>query len=324
MSGAKIHGALLATAFLLAILTWNWEAPSEIELERVLVWQKDTSAVISVSYQSSGLDLALKRYSEDEAEVVFWAGFEINRQGRLGTSALDTLVFPLGQPGAKLIEDLAEFRVLRDLGDLARDRAVDFGLNAPAGTVSIEFSDGVERLEIGKTPVGSNDRYAWDSPEGTLYVIPADVIRPLILGSEALRERQVHYFLPEDITRVRIEVDDHERTMVRESSDIGGPAIWYPSGSPADSDITFTNFMERVAQISIEGFGKTAPRDSLVELMRIQYFGLEDEELGFLRFYTDSDQTSESYFVLSERTKVLAEAMALQAEIVAFDLTNIF
>ena len=42
MSGAKIHGALLGAAFLLAILTWNWEAPSEIELDRVLVWQKDS------------------------------------------------------------------------------------------------------------------------------------------------------------------------------------------------------------------------------------------------------------------------------------------
>ena len=82
--------------------------------------------------------------------------------------------------------------------------------------------------------------------------------------------------------------------------------------------------MERVAQISIEGFGKTPPRDSLFELMHIQYFGVEDEELGFLRFYTDSDKARESYFVLSERTKILAEAMALHAEIVASDLTNFF
>ena len=321
MIGTKIHGGLLAIALLLALQTWNREAPTEIELERILVWERDTSAVLSVTYRSSDMDLVLSRRSENDQS--FWAGSEVSYQDGVGDPNLDTLVFPLGLPGGKLIEDFAEFRVLRDLGGIGRDRADEFGLHEPEAAVSIEFSDGAEDLYLGKTPVGSEDRYAWDSPEGSLYVIPADVIRPLMLGSPALRERQVHYFLASDVLRVRIEVDGRERVMVRQPSEIGDPAIWHPPGSSGQPDLTFANFMQRVSQVSIEGFGKEVSVDSLAELMRIEYFDEDDEEIGFLELYTESDESGDNYYILSERTKILAEAVKSLAEMVALDLTDI-
>ena len=322
MIGARVHGGLLAIALLLALLTWNREAPTEIELERILVWERDTSAVLSIIYRSSDIDLVLSPRTENDQS--FWAGSEVSYQGGVGDSNPDTLVFPLGLPGSKLIEDFAEFRVLRDLGGIARDRADEFGLDEPEATVTIEFSDGVEDLFLGKAPVGSEDRYAWDSPEGSLYVIPEDVIRPLMLGSPALRERQVHYFLASDIARVRIEVDGQEQIMVRQPAEIGDPATWYPLGSPGQSDLTFANFMERVGQVSIEGFGKEVSVGLMVELMRIEYFDEDDEEIGFLELYTESDNSGEHYYIVSERTKILAEAVKSFVEMVALDLTEIF
>ena len=322
MIGAKIHGGLLAVALLLALQTWSREAPTEIELERILIWEQDTSAVLSVTYRSSDIDLALSRHTENGQS--FWAGSEVSYQDGAAPPNPDTLLFPLGLPGGKLIEDLAEFRVLRDLGGIGRDRADEFGLHEPEATVSIEFSDGVEDLYLGKTPIGSEDRYAWDSPEGSLYVIPADVIRPLMLGSPALRERQVHYFLASDVLRVRIEVNGRERVMVRQPSEIGDPATWYPLGLPEQPDLTFANFMQRIGQVSIEGFGKEVPVDSLVELMRIEYFDEDDEEIGFLELYTESEESGEDYYLLSERTKILAKAVKSIAEMIALDLTDIF
>ena len=321
MMGVKIHGALLAIALLLALQTWNREAPTEIEIERTLVWQRDTSAVLSIAYRSEGLDIDLRRHTENDES--FWAGSQVSYQGGSNVPAFDTLLFPLGLPGNKLIEDFAEFRVVRDLGDIARDRADEFGLDEPEATVFIEFSDGVQELHLGKAPVGSEDRYAWDPPEGSLYVIPADVIRPLMLGSEALRERQVHYFLASDIARVLIKVEGRERVMVRRPSEIGDPAVWYPLGSPEQPDLTFANFMERVGQISIEGFGEEVSAESLIELMRVEYFDENDEPIGFLELYTESREPGGNYYVFSERTKVLAGAIRSLAETVARDLENI-
>jgi hypothetical protein len=82
--------------------------------------------------------------------------------------------------------------------------------------------------------------------------------------------------------------------------------------------------MERVGQVSIEGFGKEVSVDSLAELMRIEYFDEDDEEIGFLELYTESDESGDNYYILSERTKILAEAVKSLAEMVALDLTDIF
>jgi hypothetical protein len=82
--------------------------------------------------------------------------------------------------------------------------------------------------------------------------------------------------------------------------------------------------MQRVGQVSIEGFGKEIPADSLAELMRIEYFNEDDEEIGFLELYTRSDASGDDYYILSERTKTLAETVKSLAEMVALDLTDIF
>ena len=92
MIGTKIHGGLLAIALLLAFQTWNREAPTEIELERILIWERDTSAVLSVTYRSSDMDLALSRHSENDQS--FWAGFEVSYQDGVGAVSYTHLTLP--------------------------------------------------------------------------------------------------------------------------------------------------------------------------------------------------------------------------------------
>ena len=82
--------------------------------------------------------------------------------------------------------------------------------------------------------------------------------------------------------------------------------------------------MERVGQVSIEGFGKEVSVGLMVELMRIEYFDEDDEEIGFLELYTESDDPGVHYYIVSERTKILAEAVKSLVEMVALDLTEIF
>ena len=111
--------------------------------------------------------------------------------------------------------------------------------------------------------------------------------------------------------------------MVRQRTEIGDPAVWHPLGSPGQADLTFANFMERVGQISIEGFGEEVSAESLIELMRVEYFDEDDEPIGFLELYTESRESGGNYYVFSERTKVLAGAIRSLAETVARDLENI-
>ena len=62
----------------------------------------------------------------------------------------------------------------------------------------------------------------------------------------------------------------------------------------------------------------------MIELKRIEYFNEDDEEIGFLELYTESDDSGEHYYILSEQTKILAEAVKSLVEMVALDLTEIF
>jgi hypothetical protein len=320
MRSVRVHAVLLMVASVAAFLTWTREAPTAEQLERPLVWERDTTELIGVSYRSGEYRLDIER-RDDRGDGFLW-GTEVRPSLSPGSVGVDTLDFPVGQPGGAVMNGFAEFRVLRELGALTPDRMTEFGLDEPDGLVTVRFGDESRVIEVGDAVHGGTDRYGRDPATEGVFVLPADLIGPLLTGSGAVRERRVHYFSDADVARVHVQALGRERVLDRRIRDPRGPAVWVPVDAPEDADQTFANFMERVGQLAIQGFDDHPTPESLESLVRIEYSGEDGETLGFLELFRSS--LAGDYYLSSERTRVPAGAIALLAQRVEQDLSTIF
>lgn len=330
MSGVRIHGALLLIALAWAFQTWTRERPTATERERALAWDRDTSSVRAVEYRSGRRDVRVTRRGQG-GEAYLW-GEEIvcpARSAPVGEGVVDvctdTLRYPLGIAGTELLADLSELRVLRDLGSLDADRLRELGLEDPSATLTIEFDDGVRRLHLGRAVFGGSDRYAWDPTGSRALVVPVDVIRPLETGSGALRERALHGFSDSDVAAARIEARGEQRVLRRVSSGAGSPVAWSSADDPQRPDPALSGFMERVGQLAIDGFEPDLSPDALERLLRVEYLDGRGEPVGFVTLYrAPGDPEGDLYFLMSERTRIVARAFPLLAERVAREIPALF
>ncbi len=336
MRGVKLHGALLALVLVWSALSWTQDRSSERLRERVLIWDRDTTAVESIAYRSGSRDVDLT-WRTDAAGPYLW-GFEVSRNrifqpagtrsdSAAGTPAdtirIDTLAFPLGMTGGDVVRNLSTFRVVRDLGVIPESERERFGVGDPYARLTVTFSNDVRELHVGDQTPGGSDRYALDGSSGSLYVIPADVFGPLDTGAGALRERRLHYFLPADVAKVEIHIGGQSRQMVRTDGGPGTPSTWSPPGSD-QPDPTFANFMERVGQLAIEDFEFRASVSPEERQARIDYYDEDDELMGFVELYRRTTPDGDAYYLVSERTRVPALGIRSLAERVFLDLAQLF
>jgi hypothetical protein len=314
----QIHGMLLLVVLALAVPTWTRERTRPTDIQGTLVWDRDTTDVLSITYRSPERQVEITRRS-DEGGSFLW-GQEVMPAADGASS--DTLRFPVGIPGSELVRAFAEFRVLRDLGPIGPDRSAGFGLDEPGASITVRLSDGDRVIEVGDSTYGGEDFYGGDAATGGVWVLPAQLVRPLRIGSGAIRERLVHYFQDSEVVSVRVEAQGQLREMRRQGGGPGPRAIWTPPDAPDRPDQTFANFMERVALLSIAGFDPDVRLETLERVLRVEYDSEGAELLGFVELFREPG--SGAYYLSSERTHGPARAVELLAERVAQDLPQIF
>ncbi len=341
--GIRVHGVLFAVVVLWAFQTWSRDAVRDEEGSRILVWEHDTTDVVAVRYRGPGKALEIQRRT-DVAGAFLWGteitsvesdgaglapsvgdvtGSDPPSQGAVEPPATpDTLAFPVGAPGHTLVARLAVMSVIRDLGPLSPEQKARFGLAEPAERIQVEFRDGHRELLLGDTAYGGSDRYAADSSSGKGYVVSSDVTRPLSIGEGALRERWLHHFSDAQVSRVRVEAGGGERIMARtaegEWTADGGAA---GQGSP---DAAFANFMQRVDQLAIAGYGASPPLAGIRLLLRVDYMAEDGDPLGFVELVRVDGAERDPYYVRSERTRTMARAVTALAERVEEGMGDIF
>ena len=311
MTGVRVHGALFALAVIGALLTWTRDSVPEAERELTLVWERDTTDVVSVHYRGPALDIEIRRLTDDDGAFL-WAT-EIK-----GADGQDTLAFPVGAPGNTLVGRLATLRVIRDLGVLSPEHEARFGLVESKERIAVQFGDELRELLLGDSTYASSDRYAVEPATGAGYVVSSDIVNPLRIGEGALRERWLHHFPAADIAMVRVAAGSGERTMARTDS-----GEWTEADG-GDPDTGFANFMQRVDQLAIAGYGDAPAPVTLRPLLRVEYLDDDGVSLGFTELVRDEGAERDPYYVRSERTRVLARAVTTLAERVEQGLGEIF
>ena len=314
MRDLKLHAGLFAVAVVAALLTWNRGTESEADRGLVLAWERDTTDIVSVRYRSPTMDVEIQRQSDADGAFL-WA---IESRGPQNP---DTLQYPGGVPAHTLVGRLATLRVIRDLGELGPADLARYGLDASDERITVQFRDSRRELVLGDSVFGGADRYVVEPATGAGYVLANDIVNPLRIGEGALRERWLHHYQDADVATVRVAAGagGGERTMGR-----GESGEWTPAGS-TEPDAGFANFMERVGQLAIAGYGAepSAP-GNLVPLLRVDYLDAGGAALGFVELLRDSAAQRDPYYIRSERTRILARAVTTLAERVEQGLGEAF
>ncbi len=307
----RFHAALFVVAVVAAILTWNRDIVPADERARPLAWQRDTTEVVSVRLVHPEIDMEIQRRVDDRGDFLW--GTQVT-----GATLADTLEFPAGAPAHTLVGRLAGLRVIRELGPLSPVMQTEFGLDEPWGTLTVNFGDEERTLLLGDSTFASTDRYAADQATWSGYVVPGDVVSPLRIGQGALRERWLHRFQSDEVSRVRLSGRAGERLMT-----LGESGAWSP-GSGGDVDEAFANFMQRVDQLAIAGYGDTPLPDMLSSIMMLEYLDADGNNLGFVELLRETDPGDQPYFIRSETTRVVARAVRTLAERVEQGLEALF
>lgn len=304
------QAAAFAVAAVWAYATWTRPEVGMVDRGRSLVWERDTVDVLSVRYVSPDKDVRVERRT-DEAGDFLW-GAETNA----GAGA--PMEYPVGAAGETLFGRVASLRVIRDLGRVPAGDREQYGLAAPRERLELEFGDETRELLLGDSVYGSDARYALDSSTEGGYVLPGELVRPLRTGEGALRERWVHDFRETDVATIRVSSGGRERVMSRSED-----GDWTPPGGE-DPDVRFANFVERVEQLAIGGYEDAPASAGLSLLARIDYFDDDGDAMGFLELFRDDGAERDPYYLRSERTRVLARALAALAERVEEGLAELF
>ena len=312
MKTLKLHGVFLGLAVIGALLTWTRDTSYVEEDALILIWERDTTDVVSVHYTAPDKTVELQPRSDDGDDFLWTIQVD-------GEARSDTLEYPAGAPGRTLLGRLAALRVIRDLGELSPESMARFGLDEAAERIEVRFVDEERLLLVGDSAFGGQDRYAVEPSTGEGYVIGGGITRPLGIGEGALRERWLHHFLDDDVATVRIAVPGGgTREMARTEA-----GEW--TGTDSDTpDAGFANFMERVDQLAIGGYGAAPGPTTTRPLVRVDYLDDSGEPLGFVELLRDDAAERDPYYIRSETTRIVAFAVTSLAERVEQGLGEIF
>ncbi len=330
MRTLKLHGALFALAAVSALLTWTRDQPDASDARLPLAWERDTTEVVAVRYTGPQLTLEIQRLADEQGDFL-WATQTGGRQ--LSTVAPTTpnsdssgaapspqpLEYPVGGPGHVLVGRLASLRVIRDLGPLTPEMATRYGLDSPAEEIQVRFPDQTRTLAVGDSAFGGADRYVHDRTTGAAWVIASDITRPLSLGDGAIRERWLHRYPETDVATARLSLPDG-RTREMARTEAGG---WTDpdTGTP---DAAFANFMQRVDQLAIGGYGADPDPARTRPVVRVDFLDGSGETLGFVELLHDAEAGRDPWYIRSETTRIVAFAVNSLAERVEQGLAEVF
>lgn len=325
-----VHLALLAAASLGAVYMWTRDKSAKATVvSDVTVWGGKPAEVQRIEFESKVRKIvlesktdALGRWFEGSVEKLAPPPKPEGDAGvPPGDSAKPTVTEIVSiKSGEKIAEAVAPLRAIRELGTIPNDKAADFGLAEPEGTLTLRIGSRAHKLIVGATAPGGTDRYVKDPDTGQVYAVQGDFMRDLLSGEAVLNERDLHGFEDDEIKSVRITAGGKSREA--EHAGVGGAATWSDSAAPDKPDETLATWMTKVARLRPTEYVAALPGSPDQALfLRIDYMGKKDS-IGFLELFRfpTSDEKKSDWFIRTERTRKFAKVYPSAAEPLEQDL----
>jgi hypothetical protein len=270
MRGLAVHVVLLVAAAGASVFVWTRDKKPTVTVGEVTVWSAHPDDVSHVEFESKGKKVTLD--ARKDALGRWFVGTSVTPALQAADAGAPppprTASFVSVDKAGKLADALAPLRAIREVGKVGDDRAPEFGVKEPEGTLSATIAGKERKLAIGARTPGGGDRYVRDEASGVVYVVKADVTRDLESGEATLTEREPHEFKDPDIESIRVLARGKSREVLRR----GPPSkrIWADPSDPEKADETVSNWIAKVDRLR-PGEYPTAQPSAPEVVVRIEY-----------------------------------------------------
>lgn len=328
--GLFTHLTLLGVAIGASIFVWTRDKTPVASSANVTVWNARAADVQKVVLEAKDKKVSLE--ARKDAQGRWFLG----TQSGTSSTPTQTLTFAAVGQADKLAEALAPLKALREVGVVGDDRAAEFGLKEPDGSLAATIAGKERKLTLGARTPGGADRYVKDDASNVVYVVKGEVTRDLEAGESALGERELHGFKDADIESLKISARGKARTVLHAGGS-GGPEakrIWADPADPEKADETVTNWIAKLDRLRPTEYLASEPRGA-EPVARVDYVAraVSGAFVEIVKLPTaapaggaadaSAPGPKAEYFLRSERTRLWAKVHASVAEQVEQDLPSI-
>lgn len=324
MNGARaiaLHAGLLVVAAGTATWAWTRDKTAQPALpSEVTLWSGRGADVDHITWEAKTRRVVLTGKSDKEGR---WYEGVVEREAATadgGAPSKSTATFVSVTSGGKLADGLATLKAVRSLGRLEGNRAEEYGLATPEGTITVRVGGAEHKLLVGAQAPGGIDRYVLDPARGEAFAIKADPVRDLEAAETRLLERDLHGWKENDVASAKIVASGRSREVVRGGE--GGKRFWADPTAREKADETVVNWMQKLDRVRINDYVEKAP-DARTTVVRVEYAG-GSGPLGFVELArVKNEGGKDEWYMTSERARLWGKVTASLAEQVAADLDGI-
>ena len=165
------------------------------------------------------------------------------------TVEVTTTEFKGGEAAGALLESLSPLLALRVLPDVDDDKLAELELAEPEAWVEIQRKGRTQKLELGGEAYGTRDRYVRDVESGEVYMVDADVLRPLAHAKSRLPDRELIGLEEEAVTQVTLSGTAGDVTMVQQNRDDRKRAFWANATDTTRSVEMYENWLDKLFRL---------------------------------------------------------------------------
>jgi hypothetical protein len=331
-----VHLGLLVVAAVFALVVWTRDKkPAQAAQLDVTVWSGKAADVQRITYEGKNKKLVIES-KKDDAGRYFVGTMEKDSAAPKAPPTPGEERDPDEAPGAmthtstplfsvgnaeKLAEGLAPLRAFRNVGRIEGDRAAEFGLAEPEGTLAVTVGGTERKLLVGGPTPGGSDRYVRDAATNEVYAIKGDTIRDLESGDQRLVEKDLHEWKDTEVTTAKVIAGGKTRELVRGGAE--GKKFWADPKTPDQNEETLGNWMSKVDRMRPTDYAP-APAGGREPVVRIEYKVTSSAKPSFLELVkVPSASGKPDYFIQTERIRQLAKVTQSFGEQVDQDVGSI-
>jgi hypothetical protein len=238
-----------------------------------------------------------------------------------GPAKRTTTTFVGVKAADEFVQKLAPLSALRRVGTVEAGRAAEFGFDKPEGTLKVKIRGAEQTLLIGGTTPGGQERYAKHGATGVVYAVPGEIAQAMLGAETRLLERELHGFLPEEVTRLKITKGPRTRELVSMPDKKGA---WADAAAPTRLDETAGNWMTKVSRLRVTEYVEkpAAPLSPETLVVRIESLS-GTKSLGYLELYKLPGEKSAEYVLRTEYTRWPVKVLPSAGEQVEQDLPSV-
>jgi Domain of unknown function (DUF4340) len=312
--GLFFHFVLLAVAAFAAVFVWTRDKKAAVSATEVVVVSARAADLERVDLKAKVRNVLLEAKKDGAGRYFVGTSETTSFSGDAGSEKIATFISVGG--GDKLADALAPLRAVREVGQVDDERAAEFGLKDPEGTLSYTVGGKEHRFALGSR-IG-NDRYVRDEQSAVVYVLKGDVTRDLEGGEAFLAERELHGFKDPDLVSVKILARGKTRSVLRRGPD--SKRIWADPADPEKADETVSNWFAKIDRLRPSVYLGQEVTPELIVRLDYSVKGTDGVFLELGKLPPTSTGAKPDYMVRTERTRRWAKVDTTLAEQIEQDL----